>query len=160
MAINYGAEGVTGATIKGISLSELGISSGSISISADHLRGIKQKEREPYDRYGFPQIEKVIHNNPKTVVIWSDKTKTIVSCGEDAEFDEYVGFTAAVMKKLFGSNTKVKKIMKAKTVVSKKKIEKDKQEEVCTHNPEGCTKCIFGFSVDKKSDCYKFEIKK
>lgn len=86
--------------------------------SLDTLGNTEKKPQ--YDRHGFPQIEKVIHNNPKTVVIWSDKTKTIVSCGKDAEFDEYVGFTAAVMKKIFGSNTKVKKIMKAKTVVSKK----------------------------------------
>lgn len=56
-------------------------------------------------------IKKIIFNNPKTIVLWGDGTKTIVSCGDGDIFDPYAGFCAAVTKKIFGSTSKVKKII-------------------------------------------------
>lgn len=56
-------------------------------------------------------VEKVIFNDPKTIVLWADGTKTIVSCGEDDIYDYYSGFCAAVVKKLFGSTTHAKKVL-------------------------------------------------
>lgn len=46
-----------------------------------------------------PTIKKVIYSGPKTIVIWTDGTKTIVSCREGQDFDPYYGFCAAVTKK-------------------------------------------------------------
>ena len=57
------------------------------------------------------QIKKVIFNNPKTIIIWADGTKTIVSCSEGDTYDEYAGFCAAIAKKICGCTANVKKII-------------------------------------------------
>lgn len=62
---------------------------------------------------GLPQIKKVIYSGPKTIILWADNTKTIVSCGEADSYDYYSGFCAAVVKKLFGSTTHAKKVLGA-----------------------------------------------
>lgn len=41
---------------------------------ANHIRRSRQT--------GLPQIKKVIYSGPKTIILWADNTKTIVSCGE------------------------------------------------------------------------------
>lgn len=56
-------------------------------------------------------IKQVIFSGPKTIILWKDGTKTIATCGEGDHYDKYVGFCAAVTKKMFGSTTKVKKIL-------------------------------------------------
>ena len=60
----------------------------------------------------IPGVECVIYSSNKTIIIWADKTKTIVSCGEGDVYDVYVGFCAAVCKKLFGSTSMAKKILR------------------------------------------------
>jgi hypothetical protein len=50
-------------------------------------------------------IEKVIYNNPATVVYWSDKTKTVVKCQPGDEFDKERGLALAVSKKFFGNKS-------------------------------------------------------
>lgn len=72
---------------------------------ANHTRRSRQT--------GLPQIKKVIYSGPKTIVLWADNTKTIVSCGEADSYDYYSGFCAAVVKKLFGSTTHAKKVLGA-----------------------------------------------
>lgn len=56
-------------------------------------------------------IKQIIFSGPKTIVLWKDGTKTIVTCGEGDQYDPYVGFCVAVTKKMFGSTSKVKKIL-------------------------------------------------
>ena len=56
-------------------------------------------------------VKQIIYNGPKTIIIWNDGSKTIVSCGKDDTFDIYAGFCAAVAKKMFGSTSKIKKII-------------------------------------------------
>lgn len=68
--------------------------------------------RSPYSSMGETlNVKKVIFNEPKTIVIWADGSKTIASCGEGDEFDPYAGFCAAVTKKVFGSTSAAKKIL-------------------------------------------------
>lgn len=51
---------------------------------ANHIRRSRQT--------GLPQIKKVIYSGPKTIILWADNTKTIVSCGEaDSYNDEKTG---------------------------------------------------------------------
>lgn len=57
----------------------------------------------------------IIFSGPKTIVIWSDGSKTIVSCSENDMYDGYAGFCAAVAKKMFGSTSQVKKIIEKYT---------------------------------------------
>lgn len=48
-------------------------------------------------------IEKVIFNDPVTVILWSDKTKTVVRCGENEEYDPEKGMAMAISKKFLGN---------------------------------------------------------
>lgn len=47
-------------------------------------------------------IEKVIFNDPATIVLWKDGTKTVVKA-EDEEFDEEKGLAMAISKKALGN---------------------------------------------------------
>lgn len=48
-------------------------------------------------------IKKVIFNDPATIVLWSDGSKTVVKCDPDDVFDPEKGLAIACMKKLFGN---------------------------------------------------------
>jgi len=50
---------------------------------------------------GVPNIKDVVFNPPRTIINWSDGTKTVVNCHKD-EFREEYGFAMAVLKKLYG----------------------------------------------------------
>ena len=52
-----------------------------------------------------PEIKKVIHNNPATVVFWGDGTKTVVKCQEEDRhgYSERVGLLMCIAKKFFGN---------------------------------------------------------
>jgi hypothetical protein len=56
-----------------------------------------------------PEADKIIYSGDKTIVIWKDKTKTIVSCSSGEAYDEFDGFTAALAKKIYGSTCAVKR---------------------------------------------------
>ena len=79
-------------------------------------------------------IERIHFSGDKTIIIWKDGSKTIVSCGEGEQFDEYTGFCAGLVKKLFGSTTAAKRFLNKVRVESKpkkvKKIKPGKPEEV------------------------------
>lgn len=64
---------------------------------------IKMAEKTRFDMYK-PKISKVIFNDPATIVMWSDGTKTVVKCGENDIFDPEKGVAMACMKKLLGTN--------------------------------------------------------
>lgn len=56
------------------------------------------------DLYSDLKVEKVIFNDPATIVFWNDGSKTVVKCGEGETFDEEKGFAIACTKKMFGNN--------------------------------------------------------
>lgn len=47
-------------------------------------------------------IEKVIFNNPATIVYWKDGTKTVVKCTINECFDPEKGLAMAICKKFLG----------------------------------------------------------
>ena len=47
-----------------------------------------------------------------TVVFWQDGTATSVRCGAGEQYDDYVAFCAALAKKLFISNSAIKRVLK------------------------------------------------
>ena len=59
----------------------------------------------------LPMPERVIYSGPKTIAIWPDGSKTMVSLMEGQEHDEYGAFCAAVIKKMFGATHKAKKFL-------------------------------------------------
>lgn len=48
------------------------------------------------------EIKKVIFNNPATIVLWTDGTKTVVKA-KNEEFDPEKGLAMAIVKKAFGN---------------------------------------------------------
>lgn len=73
-------------------------------------------------------VEKIIFNGPKTIVFWTDGTKTIVSISKDeAKFDPEAAFCAAYTKKTFGTNSKIKRIISEKSNYKEWKEEADNQ---------------------------------
>lgn len=68
-------------------------------------------EEEPIC-WGIPDIEYIIFNPPATIVFWSDGTKTVVKAMEGEKYEKYAGFAMACMKKMFGSTSRAKAIMR------------------------------------------------
>ena len=58
-------------------------------------------------------IRKVIFNDPATIVFWLDGTKTIVKKADDEPWDPEKGLAMAIIKKYFGTNKEIKKIILA-----------------------------------------------
>ena len=63
--------------------------------------------------------KRIVRNGPATIVFWEDGTKTIVKRSPDEPDNAYAAFTAALGIKVFGSNSKLKRIIKDKTVEQK-----------------------------------------
>ena len=84
----------------------------------------------------FYKPEKIVKSGRATIVFWKDGTKTVVRLPFGEEPDNYDAFTAALAKKIFGSNSVVKKIV-SETVVApetkkKKKFRKKMEEAEAT----------------------------
>ena len=62
-------------------------------------------EKVRYNRipHGYMTIKNVVFNDPATIVMWQDGTKTIVKCGENDEYDPEKGLAMAIAKKAFGN---------------------------------------------------------
>lgn len=62
---------------------------------------------------GMPlAIERAIFNDPATVVIWNDGTKTVVKCQDGDEYDPEKGLALCCMKKMFGNKGKFNDVMR------------------------------------------------
>ena len=48
-------------------------------------------------------IKRVIFNDPATIVLWADGTKTVVKCAKDEKFDPEKGLAMAIAKKALGN---------------------------------------------------------
>lgn len=55
----------------------------------------------PY--FGIDNIKDVIFNDPATIVLWSDGTKTVVKCRDGETFDPEKGLALALAKKAMGN---------------------------------------------------------
>ena len=76
-------------------------------------------------------VEKIIFNEFKTIVFWNDGTKTIVSMSqEERDFDPEDAFRAAYTKKMFGTSSKIKRIIAEKSNIEQhQRIAKERLKE-------------------------------
>ena len=74
-------------------------------------RTLKFPEATP--TYHYPVPINIIFNNPATIVYWDDGTKTVVKIMEGDVYDEIIGVSMAYTKKLFGTNSNFKKMVKS-----------------------------------------------
>ena len=56
----------------------------------------------PYNK-SLPKPKKVIYNNPATIILWTDGTKTISKCDKDDTFSKEAGFMTCMLKKIYGN---------------------------------------------------------
>lgn len=83
--------------------------------------------------------DRILKSGNATIVFWNDGTKTIVKLPEGDKPDDYSAFTAALAKKIFGSNSKVKKVIKTKTEIQKPKVKKGEEDEIIPVSADGVT---------------------
>lgn len=76
--------------------------------------------------WGIPDIDRVVFNDPATIVFWEDGTKTVVKCAKDQTFERYAGFIAACAKKMFGSTSRAKAIMEECAYDQPPKVKKER----------------------------------
>lgn len=102
-------------------------------------------------------IDRVIFNDPATIVFWKDGTKTVVKCHPEDNFDEEIGFMCCYLKRVLSSKEYTKfcgylndiweqknnrlyrealeKKMAEKVATKKHKCECGKSYHVEIHNP-------------------------
>lgn len=61
------------------------------------------EEMSKYQYHKLPKIDKVIFNDPATIIFWKDGTKTVVKCHDRDYFDKEKGFAMACLKKVLGN---------------------------------------------------------
>lgn len=55
------------------------------------------------DSSKLPEIKNVIFNEPATIILWADGTKTVVKCQEGEGYDPEKGMAMAISKKALGN---------------------------------------------------------
>lgn len=58
---------------------------------------------DPFLPNKTPSIKKVIFNDPATIVIWSDDTKTVVKCQPGDTYSKELGLAMCISKKFLGN---------------------------------------------------------
>ncbi len=65
---------------------------------------------------------RILKSGVATVVFWKDGTKTVVKCAPETTPNDYDAFTSALAIKLFSTNSRLKKLIRKKTVVQPEKV--------------------------------------
>ena len=76
-----------------------------------------------------PEVERILRSGDATIVFWDDGDKTIVKKAADEADSDYIAFTAALGKKIFGSNSKLSRFIKSKIEYQKPKEKKPEASE-------------------------------
>lgn len=90
-------------------------------------------------------VDRIIFNDPATIVFWKDGTKTVVKCQKGQTFNPYFGFCAAMAKKLYGSNSMLNRIVD--TYYKEEDPRKDK-----------CAWCVNSNNEVKEEPCVKCKV--
>ena len=87
--------------------------------------------------FAIPGIRKVYFNDKHTTIEWEDGKRTTVGCIEGQPFDEYSGFAAAVLKRLFGSSKAAIRFLNEHKVVQPVKQKKKESAEQTNEQVSG-----------------------
>lgn len=63
-------------------------------------------------KFTNPTIKRVVFNDPATVVMWSDGTKTVVKCQPGDEYSRETGLAMCIAKKFFGNKGNFNEVFK------------------------------------------------
>lgn len=127
----------------------LAISAPSLSLDIENLWKIPNDWKVPSNKVEIkinkdrtkkiPEIRQIYFNRKTghTTIVWSDGSDaTVVRCGDGETFEDYMGFCAAIAKKLFGSTSAAKKVMETKDAEKAK----EKKEAIRQKNAEKARK--------------------
>lgn len=92
-------------------------------MAIDYSRqSMEQAKKNDIVKFGMcsVSIRKVIFNDPATIVLWSDGTKTVVKCGPEDTFDMEKGLAMAIVKKMAGNDNRFHKVFRQYTKKKKK----------------------------------------
>ena len=92
-------------------------------MAIDYSRqSMEQAKKNDIVKFGMcsVSIRKVIFNDPATVVLWSDGTKTVVKCGPEDKFDTEKGLAMAIVKRMAGNDNSFHKVFKQYTKKKKR----------------------------------------
>lgn len=89
------------------------------------------------------------YDNDYTTVLWNDGTRTTVKLSDDDIYDEYSAFCAALAKRIYGSNSRIKKIIKTqgRTPLSKEDKKRRKEERKMRAEMEATQDLINNFAA-------------
>ena len=73
--------------------------------------------------WGIPGIDKVIFNNPATIVFWTDGEKTVVKAQNDEPYDPEKGLAMAITKRALGNKGNYCNVLKKWTDTYEDKTE-------------------------------------
>lgn len=71
------------------------------------LRDLYRSKSAEGNMFIMPSIDKVIFNEPATIILWDDGSKTVVKCTDGEEYDPAIGFAMAYVKKLYGNTGRI-----------------------------------------------------
>lgn len=107
------------------------------SAEVEYIRRLVENESHPprfmldyKDETRFVKPQQVFLNGNHTTLVWPNGEKTTVGVGPDTAYDEYAGFCAAIVKKLFGSSKEAQKFLDKVKTVQKRKAKKIKENRV------------------------------
>ena len=69
------------------------------------------------------EVKKAIFNDPYTIVLWSDGTKTVVKCQDGDEYDRERGVLACIAKMAAGNTGRYNNLVKAALQFAPQQIE-------------------------------------
>jgi hypothetical protein len=72
----------------------------------------------------LPKIKNVIFTEDATIVVWSDKTKTIVHCQIGDSWDDEKGVLACIVKKAYGNKGSFNKIIQDAVMLGNENFDK------------------------------------
>ena len=73
-------------------------------LNTNNIKGWKNTQRvKNLDSRMVPGIKNVIFNDPLTIIVWSDGTKTFVKTSENDAYDPEKGMALAIAKKAMGN---------------------------------------------------------
>lgn len=89
------------------------------------------------------------YDNGYTTVLWNDGTRTTVKLSDDDIYDEYSAFCAALAKRIYGSSSRIKKIIKTqgRTPLSKEDKKRRKEERKMRAEMEATQDLINNFAA-------------
>jgi hypothetical protein len=85
--------------------SDLQVDNTKVLMNIDHCECMYDYITDNEDIF-IPDIEKVIFNDPATIVFWSDGTKTVVKTQNNETYNKEIGLAMAISKKMLGNTSK------------------------------------------------------